>query len=101
MIEINTIPDFSPYLFWDVKRQDFDYETNKRFMIERVCSRGTEADWKELFRYYGQDTVRKEIVHLSYLDNKTLNYLSVIFQIPKSKFKCYRNKQSRPNFWSF
>ncbi|GHT01792.1 hypothetical protein AGMMS49525_03550 [Bacteroidia bacterium] len=100
MKENKTAPNFSPYLFWDVKKEDFDYETNKRFMIERVCSRGTEADWKELFRHYGQTTVREEMLHLPYLDNKTLNYLSVIFQMPKSKFKCYRNKQLRPNFWS-
>jgi hypothetical protein len=95
----NKVPHFSSYLFWDVKLQSFDYEMNKHFMIERVCTKGTEADWKEMFRYYGYDTIRKEVLCLSYLDNKTLNYLSVIFQIPKSKFKCYRNRQSRQNFW--
>jgi hypothetical protein len=93
-------PQFSDYLFWDVNPKTFDFDEQKRFMIERVCSRGTENDWKELFRYYGWELVRKEVVKIPYFDDKTHNYLSVIFQVPKSKFRCYRNKRSRLNFWN-
>ncbi|KAA6302049.1 MAG: hypothetical protein EZS26_001865 [Candidatus Ordinivivax streblomastigis] len=94
------LPLFSTYLFWDINPQNFDFETHKRFMIERVCSKGTDNDWNELFRYYGKEVIRKEVLQIPYMDDKTHNYLSVIFQIPKSKFKCYRTKQSRRNFWS-
>jgi hypothetical protein len=96
----NKTPHFSSYLFWDVNPQNFDYDINKRFLIERVCTKGTDADWKELFRYYGYDIIRKEILCIPYLDDKTLNYLSVIFQIHKSKFKCYKNRPFRQNFWN-
>jgi hypothetical protein len=92
-------PRFSRYLFWDVNRKGFDFEKNRLFMIERVCSRGLEKDWRELLRYYGWETVKKEVTRIGWLDDKTLSYLGCVFEIPVEKFKCYKNKRSRKNYW--
>jgi hypothetical protein len=94
------VPSFSSYLFWDVNPQKFDYQKNRLFVIERVTTKGTEEDWQELKRYYGWETLKKEIVLVPYLDNKTWNFLSVIFDIPKEEFKCYKNAQSRKSYWN-
>ena len=92
---------FSPYLFWDVDVAKLDFNSSCRFVMERVYSKGTLSDVAELIRFYGQEKIKKEIVQIPYLDAKTHNYLSVIFKIPRSKFKCCKNKQSRKNFWNF
>jgi hypothetical protein len=94
------IPSFSSYLFWDVNPEEFDYKKNRLFVIERVTTKGTEEDWQELKRYYGWETLKKEIVLVPYLDNKTWNFLSVIFGIPKEEFKCYKSAQSRKSYWN-
>jgi hypothetical protein len=93
-------PRFSPYLFWDVKRKNFDFDKNRLFMIERVCSRGLEKDWKELLRYYGWETVRKEATQIGWLDGKTIAFLSCVFDIPREQFQCYKNRRSRKNYWA-
>jgi hypothetical protein len=55
---------------------------------------GTENDEKQIFRYYGNDTVRDAILNIKYLDKKTLNYLSIVFGISKERFKCYKRSLS-------
>jgi hypothetical protein len=92
-------PHFSRYLFWDVKRRGFDFDQNRLLMIERVCSRGLEKDWRELIRYYGWETVKKEAVRIGWLDGRTLSFLSCVFDIPKERFECYKNRQSRKSYW--
>jgi hypothetical protein len=92
-------PRFSPYLFWDIKRKGFDFDQNRLLMIERVCSRGLEKDWREMLRYYGRKTVKEEVVRIGWLDGRTLSFLSCVFDIPKERFKCYKNRQSRKNYW--
>jgi hypothetical protein len=34
--DIENIPLFSSYLFWDVERENLDFDKQKRFVIERV-----------------------------------------------------------------
>jgi hypothetical protein len=92
-------PHFSRYLFWDVERSGFDFDQNRLLMIERVCSRGLENDWREMIRYYGWETVKQEVVRIGWLDGRTLSFLSCIFDIPKERFKCYKHRQSRKNYW--
>jgi hypothetical protein len=93
-------PRFSPYLFWDMKRQGFDFDQNRLLMIERVCSRGLEKDWREMIRYYGWETVKKEVVRIGWLDGKTLSFLSCIFDIPRERFKCYKNRRFQKSYWA-
>jgi hypothetical protein len=51
---------------------------------------GTEKDTQEVVRYYGIDTIKNEIVKIKALDEKTINYLSFTFGIPKGGFECYK-----------
>jgi hypothetical protein len=92
-------PRFSPYLFWDMKRRGFDFDKHRLLMIERVCSRGLERDWQEMLKYYGWETVKKEVAAIGWLDARTLSFLSCVFDLPKEKFKCYKKRQSRKSYW--
>jgi hypothetical protein len=82
-----------------MKRRGFDFDANRLLIIERVCSRGLEKDWREMMRYYGRETVRQEVTRIGWLDGKTLSFLSCVFDMPKERFICYKNRQSRKNYW--
>ncbi len=88
--ENNTRTQFilNPSLFWDTDLQNIDTECHARFVIERVISRGTFADWKKILNVYGYDRVRDEVLMIRSLDPKSLSYLSVFFNIEESKFRC-------------
>jgi hypothetical protein len=79
----------SKYLFWDYDVDALDPHADIKLILERVFSRGTEGDERAVFRYYGNDAIRRAVTDIKCLDKKTLNYLSVIFNISKENFKCY------------
>ena len=77
------------HLFWDVDTTSVDLDGHARFIIERVVTRGNIDDWRALLTFYGETRIRNEIVAIRSLDPKTLNYLSVYFDIPREKFRCF------------
>jgi hypothetical protein len=88
----NNIPVFSERCFWDQDYTKLNFYTDKRYIITRVVSYGSQNDHIELFRYYGWDVVKNEVIKIRYLNKKILNFLSIIFEIDKSKFRAYHNK---------
>lgn len=93
--------DISKRLFWDIDISKFDNIKNQRLIIERVISMGDLQDIKTLFRFYGAETIRQEIIRAGYLDNKTLKWVSNFLDIPKTKFKCFTKKQSKKLHWNY
>jgi hypothetical protein len=85
-------PVFSNACFWDQDYTKLDLEKNRTYIISRVVSRGGTNDELELFRYYGWEIIKGEVVKIRYLNNKVFNYLSKLFDIPPKKFRCYNNK---------
>lgn len=86
--------------FWDVELSNIDAKSSKRFIIERVFSLGSIADMKMVIMHYGREQVIGILTKLNYLDPKTLNFVSKLFNKPLSEFRCYLRKQSLPRFWS-
>ena len=84
-----SLPKIRPFLLWDVDIEKFDFSLNKRIVIERACTLGNITDYKEIVRFYGVETVKNELLNSVSLDPKSLNYFSLIFNIPVEKFKCY------------
>jgi hypothetical protein len=93
--------NLSQYLFWDYNVDMLDPNVDKRLILERVFTRGTENDEKEIFSFYGKETIMNTILDVQYFDKKTLNYLSVIFGISKEQFKCYGKSLSENPFGIF
>jgi hypothetical protein len=84
----------SDYLFWDCDKYLLDPDIDRSLILEHVFSRGTENDEREALNYYGTDTVKNTVLNIKYLDKKTFNYLSIVFNIPKEEFKCYKRSLS-------
>jgi len=94
----NVLRRLSKPLFWDYDAERLDPDADKRLILERVFTRGTEADELEVFGYYGRALIRQTVTDIKYLDKKSLNYLSVILDIPKEDFKCYEKTLSESPF---
>lgn len=93
------IPDFPENLFWDVDFKEIDWEKNKRWVMARVFNRGSWEDVKTLWRYYTEEDIRENIIKARWFDDRTLNFLSNYYNIPKQQFLCYTLKQSMPQLW--
>jgi hypothetical protein len=95
------IPDvFHPTLFWDIDFSRLDAEKSSRLIIERVFSLGTIDEIKTVIEYYGKDRIVNTLESLNYLDPKTLNFVSVLFDKPKNEFRCYIKRQCGPQLWN-
>jgi ribosomal protein S8 len=95
-----TINDFSPHLFWDVDLQELNFEKHKTHIIQKVLEYGLIKDWELLKRFYGMETIKEVSLNLRSLDAVTLSFLSAIFKINKTEFRCYKQSQLFPNLWN-
>ncbi|MFA5555788.1 MAG: hypothetical protein WCY06_06745 [Flavobacteriaceae bacterium] len=95
-----TIADFSQHLFWDVDLSLFDLEKHKTQMIWKVLEYGKWSDWQLLKELYGMETIKEVALNLRSLDAVTLAYLSCIFDIDKTEFRCYKHRQLYPTYWN-
>jgi hypothetical protein len=68
-VESNII---SKYLFWDCNINALDPNTDKKLILERVFSRGTENDEKEALKFYGTNLIKHTILDIKYFDKKLL-----------------------------
>jgi hypothetical protein len=101
IMEAKSPPLLSPFLFWDTQQQNIDFDKHARQIIERVVTRGTIEDWLKIKAYYGLERIKEEVVKIRSLDRLTLHFLSTIFQIPKTQFKCYNTEPSIQRLWHY
>lgn len=87
-------------LFWDIDISRLDEEKNSRLIIERVFSRGTLDEIRTVIKQYGKERVIDTLASVNYLDPKTLNFVSFLFDKPKNEFRCYLRSQSGPQLWN-
>lgn len=96
-----TIKDLSPHLFWDVDISSLDFEESKEQIIYKVLEYGVINDWNIIKKVYGLEIIKKTATKLRSLDDVTISFLSNLFQIEKTKFRCYKPKPSSQNYWNY
>lgn len=94
------IQQFSPHLFWDVRKEDIDFEAHSQYVIKRVLEYGLLNDWKLIKAYYGLPRIVEIVKKMRSLDARALAYVAAISQTPKEQFRCYTWKQSNPQLWN-
>jgi hypothetical protein len=99
--KIDILDILKPNYFWDVDPLKLDRAADKRLIIERVFIHGSLSEIKTIVQYYGQRQTISVLRKISYMDPKTLNFISKLFAIPKRDFKCYTRKALMPKHWSF
>lgn len=91
----------SKEIFWDVDISTLNFDVNGAFILERVITRGTIEDFKEIVSYYDKNTLKKIALVVKNLDKKSLNFISFFLDIPKERFKCYSQIQSLETHWNY
>lgn len=86
--------------FWDIDVALLDPEKSKQIIIERVFSLGDIDEINTVITYYGEDVTLNVLRNLNYLDPKTLNLVSKLFNEPREKFRCHKRKLSIPQHWN-
>ena len=100
-LQVQSKPDIKKRVFWDVKYDDLDFEKDRFYIIEKVMNYGVWSDFLALIRFYGEDTIKKEIVKSAYLKKDVLNFICVYFNLKPSQFKCYNRRQSNRELGNF
>jgi hypothetical protein len=81
-------------LFWDVDRSTINLETHADFLICRVMERGTSADVRCVWKYYGETKVKDALVEAPALSRKTIHFFANQFRIPCDAFRANQRAQN-------
>jgi hypothetical protein len=98
--EESLISGLNPQYFWDVDLSGLDDHSSCRLIIERVFSFGEIHEMNQVTGFYGREKVVEVLCTLSYIDPKTLNFISRLFHKPLKSFRCYRRRQSILQYWN-
>ncbi len=90
----------NPALLWEYDLSRFDFQQMRNVVVQRVVERGWPDDWYAALNLYGEDGMVAAIKELPYLNDKDMNFVSVIFEIPLPELKCYEKKQYRQSHWN-
>jgi hypothetical protein len=90
----------NPALLWEYDLFDFDFQQMRNVVVQRVIERGWPNDWWAALNLYGEKGMKDAIKNIPYLNNKDMNFVSIAFDIPLSKMKCYEKKQLQPQHWN-
>ena len=94
-------PQISKVIFWDTDYDQIAWDSKARFVIERVVMFGNLQDWRIIQAFYGMEKIKESVLASRDLDPKTLNFFSVLYNIPKDQFRCYTILQSNQGHWSY
>ncbi|MDX2048409.1 MAG: hypothetical protein SFU87_16595 [Chitinophagaceae bacterium] len=78
---MNLFP-FSENLFWDADTSSINMQQHKRYVIERVITRGSLEDFKKLLELYPEQEIVNSLKKSKELDPKTRHFCSWYFKIP-------------------
>jgi hypothetical protein len=95
------ISNLTPHIFWDVDIKTIDLEKNDVFVLQRILQYGLLKDWLLIKSVLGSDKLKSIAVKIPSLDDVSISFLSNLLHIEKSEFKCYKNRQSNQNYWSY
>ena len=90
----------NPSLLWEYDMSAFNYQNMRNVVVQRVVERGWPDDWYAALNMYGITGMIDAIKELPYLNDKDMNFVSVIFEIPLSEMKCYEKKQLHQAHWN-
>ena len=84
-------------LLWDMDLDNFDFQKNKKVVVQRVIENGLPEDYHLIFSLYGGiegvRTIIKQIHHFRYTQD--IAFVCIAFNIKKEELECYKRQQLR------
>ncbi len=93
--------ELSNRLFWDTEPDNLEATKHKRYIIQRVLTRGTIEEFRSILDFYGKESVRGTVKEIRDLDNVTMHFCRDFFELPFEEMKCKILKQSQPQHWNY
>ena len=97
----NDINTLSQHLFWDVDKEDMNWEEHTQFIIKRILEYGTWSDFKLLKSKVGVQGIADAAKKMRTLDKRTLHYVALISDTDVKDYRCYTSKQSQKIYIDF
>jgi hypothetical protein len=94
-------PKLDRKVFWDTDFDQLDFTKHADAIIVRVLERGSLSDWNEIKRYYGHEKIKIAAINARNLSKKTLHFVSAIYHIPLSEFRCYNSNLFPELHWMY
>ncbi len=91
----------SKEIFWDVDYSKLDFESKASWVICRVLDRGSLKDWFQIKENYGIEKILSVAQDAKYLSKKTIYFLSAIYNIPLTQFRCYNLMRFQQEQWIY
>jgi hypothetical protein len=73
---------FSQNLMWDCALENIDLQKHKRYIIERVMTRGKLEDFYLILKIYNKEEIVAALQRSKELDKKTANFCEHYFELP-------------------
>lgn len=73
---------FSKNLFWDTDIRSINLKKHRRYIIERVLTRGSKKDFETLLSLYSKKVISFALRMSTELDPQTRQFCSKYFNIP-------------------
>jgi hypothetical protein len=89
-----------PQYFWDVDISVLNDDMACRLIVERVFTLGDMHEINEVIHYYGEKKTIDVLCNLAFIDRKSLNLISKLFNKPPEEFKCYKLSPLKPRYWN-
>ncbi len=88
-------------LFWEYNYDKIDWQKEATGIIQRVIERGTYEEWRELIRFYGENTIIYALKNeINYLPDEIISDVCNYFKLVPTELKCYIRKLSNPRRWT-
>jgi hypothetical protein len=100
-LDVDRKYELSDALFWDTRPELVNAHKHRVQIIERVLTRGSMNEFRNILHYYGKNGVRESIKSIQYLDDKTMRFCNFYFKLPFEEMRCYVSKQTRPDTVDF
>lgn len=86
-------------LFWDVDREALDSDQHRRFIVERVLSRGDLDDVRWAKDQYGDEELKQVLLQTKSLDPRSLSFWCSYFHIDPKQCLQKPSLRRRAAFW--
>jgi hypothetical protein len=96
----NFINRFSQHLFWDIDINTLDLFKHKTYIVNRVMQYGLYKDWQIILQIYGLKSIADTAKNIRDLDQKSMEFLSLLSNTPKEDFLCYTQEQLTQKHWA-
>ena len=90
-----------PSLLWEYDLSDFDWQSMRNVVVQRVLERGRMDDYYAMLNLYGREGVREALRMIPYMNRKDMNFACFVFDLKKEELKCCTMRPSRPLHGSF